>query len=105
MAMPIIGLLEVVSAHPLRVPHLLRAGGKAELLTPPQHEDVVQLVLPPPAAALSLVQDPGNMNVKCKMGLHFEEYPIVYLCLLVQLIKFNDAYWKYSTVHKNTRKR
>ena len=56
--------LEVVSAHPLRVPHLLRAGGEAELLTPPQHEDVVQLVLPPPAAALSLVQDPDIMNTE-----------------------------------------
>ena len=56
--------LEVVSAHPLRVPHLLGAGGEAELLTPPQHEDVVQLMLPPPAAALSLVQDPDIMNTE-----------------------------------------
>ena len=54
--------LEVVSANPLRIPHLLRAGGEAELLTPPQHEDVVQLMLPPTAAALSLVQDPDNKN-------------------------------------------
>ena len=50
--------LEVISAHPLRVPHLLGAGGEAEL-GPPQHQDVVKLVLPPPAAALSLVQDPA----------------------------------------------
>ena len=64
--------LEVVSAHPLSIPHLLWAGGEAELLTPPQHEDVVQLVLPPPAAALSLVQDPDNMNIEnWKISLHF----------------------------------
>ena len=56
--------LEVVSAHPLRILHLLRAGGETELFTPPQHEDVVQLVLPPPAAALSLVQDPDIMNTE-----------------------------------------
>ena len=49
----------MVSGHPLRVPHLLRAGGDAELSLP-QHQDVVQLVLAPPAAALSLVQDPGT---------------------------------------------